>query len=949
MISVEEIRSRAFAFAKEWKDAKREAGESVLFWSAFLNVFGVTARRVGVFERAVKKLNDKTGRIDLLWPGKILVEHKSRGLDLDSAFQQATGYAAALHDHELPKAILVSDFDRVRCYDLEDPSQDFEIHVADLPRHIGKFIWLAGYKAKPVKPHPGANIKAAERMGDLHDLMKAKKFTGHDLEVVLVRLLFCMFADGTGIFEDGQFLDFIETQTREDGSDLGDRLAGLFEVLNTAPADRPTLDACLAAFPHVNGGLFKERLGHPVFDRKMRKLLIDLAEFNWGEISPAIFGSLFQSIMDLDARHDIGAHYTSEENILKVVGSLFMDGLRAEFEAVKTNRTKLEAFHKSLGSYRFLDPACGCGNFLVVAYRELCALEIEVLEALHIHTKHLKALLLAGHTYVSITQFYGMEIEEFPAQIALTAMWLVEHQMNMRLSALVGEPIVNIPLVNSATILRTNALRKDWSDLFPEPLKGVNRIFVFGNPPFLGSKVQSAAQKADVGLVWKGMKNASILDYVACWYRKAVDLMETLPSDLFRCAFVSTSSITQGEQVEPLWGFLLDKGIHIDFAHRTFQWSNEGRGAAAVHCVIIGFSKNGKGPRTIYDYPTLRSTPHAVVAKNISPYLIDHANTLIAKRRKPLCATPKLGVGCKPIDDGNYLFSADEKDAFIEAEPKSAPFFRQWFGSREFINGEDRWYLFLQDASPTDLRKLPESCKRIAAVKTFRLASTDAGTRKLANTPTAFHVDNRPSTPFIIIPRHSSENRALIPMGLLPADTLVGDSCLILPSSSLYHLGILQSSMHMAWLRTVGGRLESRYRYSAGLVYNSFSWPKDPGPRAIQAIETAAQGVLDARASFPGASLADLYDPNAMPPALARAHAALDKAVDRAYAADGWRGVDTSDLARAKFLFEQYDALIASLPSKPTPRTPRRAATAVASQGAGGRRPHMRRTHPAKP
>jgi hypothetical protein len=936
-LSLNEIRSKARAFSKDFKDASKEAQDAKLFWYDFFGVFGVPLRRVkATFEQKVKKLNDKTGYIDLLWPGKILVEHKTKGEDLDSAYKQATDYAAALEDHELPRLILVSDFARIRVYDLEDDAGDFEFPLADLYKYVPYFSWMAGYKAqKAPKPQAPVDIKAIGKIGDIHDQLEKLGYKGHPLEMLLVRLVFCLFAESTGIFEPGLFAEYVENQTAKDGSDLGAKLSVLFDTLDIEESKRqPNLDDELKAFPYVNGRLFAESIRMPVFTKEMRRMVMDASTLNWSEISPAIFGNLFQSIKDKEARRGGGEHYTSEENILKVVNSLFMDRLREEFKRVRGQKTKLEAFQAKLGTYRFLDPACGCGNFLVVAYREMRQLELEVLMALHEHEPRLVTLLLQGHLQVGIEHFFGIEIEEFPAQIAQVAMWLVEHQANRQLGAFVGDMIANIPLTSAATIVHDNAVRTDWTTLITGPGKG-GQVFILGNPPFIGSKMMKKgtkkgdAMRADMSSTFKGTKNLGSLDYVACWYRKAADYMDAVGPEHVRCAFVSTNSITQGDQVSVLWGPLLTRGFHIDFAHRTFRWNNEGKHKAAVHCVIVGFSKQATGDRHLYDYPDIAGASHRLVATNINPYLIDFEDVLITKRQKPLCDVPLLKTGNKLIDDGNYIFTDEGKAAFLEVEPQAEPYFRPFLGSEEYINGQSRWILLLQIVEPQNLALMPESKKRIKAVTAFREKSTDSSTRKLAKIPTRFHVENMPEGEFLVVPKVSSERRPYLPMGFMndAGHTLCSDLLQIGEGMTRYHYGILSSAMHMAWMRTVCGRLKSDYRYSIGIVYNCFPWPMNATPKQVKAIEDAAEAVLAARAVHPAATLADLYNPDTTPSDLAKAHIRLDKAVDAAYESDGGQKSWSGDLERVKFLFLQYKTLVPMKPAK-KPVRPKKATMA---------------------
>jgi hypothetical protein len=876
-LSWNEIKSRAMAFSREWGDAADEASQAKPFWIAFFEIFGITDKRVATFELNVRKLGTAHGFVDLFWPGMLLVEHKSRGKNLDLAFQQALDYFPGLPERDLPQIIIVCDFARFRVHRLAT-GETVEFALKDLHKHIRQFGFIAGYKVLEIKAQDPVNIKAAERMGRLHDALKASGYTGHPLEVLLVRVLFCLFADDTGIFQPAQsFRTFIEERTAADGSDLGARLAQLFQALNTGEPQRsPALDAQIATFPYINGKLFEEPLPMADFTAAMREALLDACALDWSAISPAIFGSLFQSIMDDKARRNLGAHYTSEENILKLIQPLFLDELRGEFKKVKSNRNQLFDFHKKLRTLTFFDPACGCGNFLVISYRELRELELEVLRASHELSGHAGQQSVDVHSLigVDVDQFYGIEIEEFPAQIAQVALWLMDHQMNLRVSEEFGQYFARIPLKTSPHIVNGNALRIDWNEVLPAE----RCSFVLGNPPFVGAKFMDDAQRDDTRTVFTGIDNAGLLDFVAAWYVKAAhylsgvvpmragyDLRDTRPAgaahdlrgaervradhdlrdvdparagqtpgahtlrflkspptsapptphvvpdpaegnggqipisphrvvtdnqtvtksgsdphlpgyeysnNTTRCAFVSTNSITQGEQVGVLWGWLLAHGIHIHFAHRTFSWTNEARGKAAVHCVIIGFGLEDRPGKLIYEYDDIRGEPHAVAAANINPYLVDAPDVVLPRRSSPICNVPEIGIGNKPIDDGNYLFTPEERDAFIAKEPASEKWFRRWLGSVEFLNGYERWCLWLGDCQPAELRAMPEAMKRVQAVKASRLASPSAPTQKLAATPTRFHVENMPTVPYLVLPEVSSERRPFIPFGFEQPSTL---------------------------------------------------------------------------------------------------------------------------------------------------------------------------------
>lgn len=949
-LSWNEIKSRVLNFSRRWADAANEDSEAKPFWIEFFDCFGITNKRVFTFELNVKKHGGGAGFVDLFWPGMLLVEQKSRGKDLDKAYAQATDYLAGISERDLPQIIIVSDFARFRVYDLTDcqPDRYTEFALADLHKHVRLFGFIAGYKPQRIEPQNPVNIKAAERMGELHDALKSAGYAGHPLEVLLVRLLFCLFADDTAIFQPAQaFRAFIEERTSEDGSDLGPRLAQLFQVLDTPEDQRSkNLDEQLAAFPYVNGRLFAESLPIADFDADTRAALLKACALDWSAISPAIFGSLFQSIMDEKARRHLGAHYTSEENILKLIRPLFLDELRAEFEKVKRQRNKLFEFHKKLRTLSFFDPACGCGNFLVISYRELRLLELDVLRATAALTGHAGQQSVDVHQLigVNVDQFYGIEIEEFPAQIAQVAMWLMDHQMNLRASEEFGLYFARIPLVASPRIVHGNALTLNWDDVLPAS----RCSYVLGNPPFVGAKFMSDSQRADTRAVFAGIGNAGLLDLVAAWYVKAARYLGQQQDPVFadmtpppapaRCAFVSTNSITQGEQVGVLWGWLLAQGVRIHFAHRTFAWSNEARGKAAVHCVIVGFGLQDLPGKVIYEYEDIKGEPHPRPASNINPYLVDAPDVVLPRRSKPIGDVPEIGIGNKPIDDGNYLFSTEERDAFIALEPASAKWFRRWLGADEFLNGYERWCLWLGDTPPAELRAMPEAMKRVQAVKAFRQASKSPPTQKLAAIPTRFHVENMPTTPYLVLPEVSSERREFVPFGFEQPSTFCSNLVKIAAGATLFHFGILSSTMHNAWVRAVCGRLESRYRYSAAIVYNNYPWPFTPAAeqanasdaqvhKAQAAIEAAAQAVLDARAAHPGSSLADLYDPLTMPADLLKAHQRLDAAVDKAYQLAGGPKTYAGDAERVAFLFSLYQRQTGLLAAAPAPRRRRGAAS----------------------
>lgn len=904
-LSWNEIRSRALAFSQEWAEVSAESAEAKSFWDGFFQIFGITRRRIASFEEPVHKLGDRRGFIDLFWKGVLLVEHKSRGHSLDRAYTQALDYFPGIVERDLPRYVLVSDFARLRLHDLED-NTEHEFALADLHRNVGLFGFIAGYQTHRVQAENPVNIRAAERMGRLHDQMQAVGYIGHPLELYLVRILFCLFAEDTGIFERQQFQDYIETRTSEDGIDLAHHLATLFHVLNTPVERRLTnLDEQLAAFPCINGRLFAELLPPAGFDRAMRQALLDCCGLDWSRISPAIFGSLFQSIMDKQARRNLGAHYTSEANIQKLIGPLFLDDLRREFERIKHNRNRLFDFHKRLRQLTFLDPACGCGNFLVIAYRELRLLELEVLRASRDPRQQL--LSVQSLIQVDVDQFYGIEIGEFPAQIAQVALWLMDHQMNLLVSEEFGLYFARIPLRTSANIVCANALQLDWNEVVP-----AGRLsYILGNPPFVGHHYQSASQKADQALVLAEIPARGVLDFVTNWYVKAAAFMHANPR--IEAALVSTNSITQGEQAGIFWPFLLAQGVRINFAHRTFQWNSEARGKAAVHCVIVGFALFDRPEKWLFEYEDIRGNAQATKADTINPYLVDAPDLVVGNRTTPLCAVPQMRWGNKPTDGGHFILSPEEKRELLELEPGAVKFVRRYMSGGDFLNGVERYCLWLVDAQPQELRALPRVMARVEAVRQSRLASKAASTRQYAAQPTLFRQIAQPESDYLAIPEVSSERRRYLPMAYLPREVICSNKIQFVPNATLFHFGVLQSTMHMAWMRTVCGRLKSDYSYSNTIVYNTFPWPEDPSDQQREAIETAARAVLDARGQFPGATLADLYDPLTMPPLLLRAHQGLDRAVDAAY---GRRGF-ASEAERVAFLFDLYQRCTARSPAAP--------------------------------
>jgi hypothetical protein len=929
MKSWNEIRKNAAAFSKRWKAAHDEKSQAQSFLKEFFAVFGVDAVEVATFEHRVKFSDGSQGYVDCFWRGKILVEMKSRGKDLDAAFNQAMEYVRSLPDiSHTPRAIVVSDFQRIRFYNLEKDCALSEFSLKDLRKYVTLFGFLVGLEEiSEIQEQDPVNRKAAEKMANLHDAMKETGYLGHPLEVYLVRLLFCLFAEDTGIFKPAQFTQFISQKTSDNGSDLAPQLALLFDTLNRETR-LSNLDETVAAFPYVNGGLFAENLPMAAFSSEMRKALLDCATLDWSKISPAIFGSMFQGVMDEKSRHDLGAHYTSEENILKLIKPLFLDALRSEFVAIcalkgKMRSVRLGEFHEKIAKLTFLDPACGCGNFLLIAYRELRRLEMDILEEMYKDDGG-QFLDISQLCKVSVSQFYGIEIEAFPCEIAKVALWLMDHLCNMEVADRFGQYFVRIPIKASAHIVCGNALRLDWGSLLVRSdgvrSDGVNSPtpslthsptfnYIMGNPPFLGFTWMSAEQKADMLTLFPNNKN---LDFVCGWYKKASDLIQGTDT---HCAFVSTNSITQGETAAFFWPNLK---VDIDFAYRTFKWKNEAKGVAAVHCVIIGFYAEGdkltqssQSPQSCGDETSRTSREAKIIfdgdkvveAENINPYLMDAPNVIIGSRAKPLCDVPPMIYGNKPTDGGNLIFDAEECEKFLSEEPQAKPFIRPLLGAEEFLHGKKRYCLWLVNADVTLLRQCPKVLERIEAVRQMRLASKAEATRKYAPMGGLFRQITQPEgKDYILIPCVSSERRDYVPIGFLTAETIVTNLVQIIPDATLYHFGVLTSRMHNAWMRAVAGRLKSDYRYSKDIVYNNFIWPEVKNNSVVKNITQAAQTVLDARAAHSGATLADLYDPRMMPPDLVKAHAALDALVDKAY---GLKPTCT-DAERVAHLFRLY-------------------------------------------
>jgi len=874
------IAETALRFSKAWASASSEKSHKHDFVRAFLAVFGAP-QGAGEFERTIKTADGHANFIDFIWDNHIAIEVKSKGKDLRAAFDQLSGYMNLMPPDKVPDLWMVSDFHTIRIRHISQ-GQEVSFPTSKLKKHIRHFAALADLEAEAIRTDKeSVNVQAAEKMAALHEALKGHGYSGHDLQVFVARILFCLFADDTGIFPQDSFFQYVN-ESKDDGSDLSGRLAQLFQDLDKPIESRsknPYLSDTLkqSDFQHINGGLFREKLDLAAFDRKMRQTLLDCLTFDWGQISPAIFGSMFQGAMEGVERREIGAHYTSEENILKLIDPLFMDGLREEFQKAKKSQKTLADFHNKLSSMKFLDPACGCGNFLIIAYRELRRLELDVVreeQRLSKKTTDHRLLDIKSHFLVTVEQFHGIEILPWPCQLAMTGMWLMDHLMNMEASDEFGDYYARLPLTKGATIVEGNALRIEWESVVPKR----ELSYVMGNPPFVGYAYQSGEQKADMlavclGQDGKPIKNAGKIDYVAAWYYRAAKLIQ---GTQIRAAFVSTNSITQGEQAAAVWRPLIEVfNVHINFAWRTFKWTNEAKGKAAVHCVIVGFGTTPCDAKAIYD------NGERFPAKNINPYLVGAPNFFVENRSHPICDVPELISGNRPADGGNLIIEDADLEAFVKADPLSKRFIKRFMMGDEFINNIPRWCLWLVGVSPTEMRSMPKVMERVAACKKDREASPDVGRRRLADNPALFRETNNPER-YVAIPKVSSEKRHYIPIGFLDGATIPGDKLFAVPSADLYHFGVLTSCVHMAWTRRVCGRLGTGYSYSRNIVYNNFPWPETTEKQKAD-IEKLAQAVLDIRAKYPGSSLADLYDPVTMPPDLLKVHRALDTAVMKLY------------------------------------------------------------------
>jgi hypothetical protein len=931
-LSMNEIRTRAAQFIRDWQhEPGDERQQAQSFVRDLLGVYGITQTRAAFYEKRVKRSSTGSrGYIDALIPGLALIEMKSSGKDLAAAEQQALDYIDDLPDPEMPRWVLTSDFHRFRLLDLhaDSTTPPLEFSLPQLRDEAGRLAFLAGYGERVFgsKAQEAASIKAAKLMASLYEALEGSGYDDHEASVFLVRTLFALYADDAGVWDRDLFLEFLETRTAKDGSDLGPQLSLLYQVMGREPSRRQSnLDELIARFPYVNGGVFEEPLSIPSFDTAMRDRLVEAAMFNWSAISPAIFGSLFQAVKDKAARRELGEHYTTETNIMKVIGPMFLDELRQRFTDGFHDTRALKKLRTEMGEMRFLDPACGCGNFLVVGYRQMRALDLEVLVRIQELTGETARTMFftEEHLAVRLTSFHGIELEEWPAQIAATALHLVEHQANQAMELALGDAPDPLPLDKIRSIQVGNALRIDWADVV-EPS---DHLYIMGNPPFLGHATRSLEQAQELRDVWR-RKDIGRLDYVTGWYAKSLELFSRA-GYAGEFAFVSTNSIAQGEPVPALFGPVFAAGWRVKFAHRTFAWTSEAPGAAAVHCSVIGFDRAPKKRARLFDYSSnVKGEPVELpVVGQLNGYLVDGPNALVEQRRTPLAPQlPPMVFGNMARDDGNLLVEPEDYD-HVAADPIAAKYLRPFVGARQLIHNEPRWCLWLVDLDPSDIARSPELHRRLDAVRQFRAASTAESTRQMAETPHLFGQRSQPDTPYVCVPRHASETRRYFPTALFDPEVICGDANFKADDPDGVAFAAISSSAFIAWQRAVGGRIKSDLRFSNTLTWNTFPLPLLTDQQRT-AIIAGGQAVLDARALHPERSLADHYNPLAMAPELLRAHHELDAAMDKAL---GLRGAVTDD-SRLRALFGSYAKLVAenelAMPSPPTRRAAKSGAPA---------------------
>lgn len=911
--SFEEIRKRAAKFVHDWNDIPGDERQwAQQFVRDLLQIYGLTGTRAALYEmRANRTSTGRQGYIDALVPGKLAIEMKSEGGDLAQAERQALDYLNGLSDAEMPSHVLTSDFKRFRLLDIRSGEDDvIEWTLPEFSLHADTLSFLAGYGERHIswEDREKASIKAAQLMASLYEGLAGSGYDDHQASVFLVRTLFALYADDSGLWERDLFLEFLENRTSQDGGDLGSQMGLFFQVLRTPENKRPTtMTGLLARFPYVNGGLFEERVDIPFFTSDMRSRLIEACYFNWSTISPAVFGSLFQAVKDKTARRSLGEHYTTETNILRVIGPLFLDELETEFAEKQNHPQALRNMRKRLGEMQFFDPACGCGNFLIIAYRQMRDLELRIIERIQELDRERRrrstaiedeGLFFVGdQVQVRLGNFHGIELEDWPARIAATAMHLVEHQANQAMEARLGSAPELLPLDKVISIHTGNALHKDWSEVVPPS----SDVVIMGNPPFLGDNTRGADQLDDLKNVWGRDYTVSRLDYVTGWYKKTLDYYGQSDGTW---GFVSTNSIVQGDQPARLFGPIFGAGWKIKFAHRTFAWTSEAPGAANVHCTIIGFTRHPNQPR-LFTYEHLRGEPVEEPASNINAYLVDAPNVLVEKASRPISPLiEKTAYGSKPTDGGNLIVEPEEYDD-LAADPVAAKYLHRYVGARELIHNEERWCLWMEDLDPADLSRSTILKRRVEAVKEFRLASKAASTRDFAQFPHLFRQRAKQDVDFVCVPRHVSETRRYFTVTQFPADVIAGDANFTIPDPTGFQFAIMSSSMFITWQRTIGGRLESRLRFGSTLSWYTVPLPPVTDELHDQII-AAGQGVLDARALHPERSLAEHYNPLVMAPELVKAHAKLDAVVDRAFGAES---TCTDEKQRQEILFARYAAM----------------------------------------
>ncbi len=921
-------RTAAKQFAEKWQSRGDEKQDTQSFWNALLrDVYGI-AKPEDIIQYEMPVKLDHTSFIDgYIERTQVLIEQKSAGISLkkgalqsDGAmltpFQQARRYAGYLPHNQNPRWIVVCNFEEFHIHDMNNPNGEAEvIRLMELEKECHRLRFLIDTGDEKIKRETEVSKRAGDIVGEIYNALLKQyknpeaKETLKSLNVLCVRLVFCLYAEDAGIFgRKGMFHDYLK---EHDARHMRKALVELFRVLDTPVSDRdPYLaddNPRLASFPYVNGGLFQnENIEIPPFTDEIRDLLLDKASsnFNWSEISPTIFGAVFESTLNPETRRSGGMHYTSIENIHKVVDPLFLDALKAELAEIcanpveRTRRRKLEEFQNKLASLTFLDPACGSGNFLTETYLSLRRLENEVIAELRHDQMVFGQVVASNPIKVSIGQFYGIEINDFAVSVAKTALWIAESQMMKETEAIVQMFLDFLPLKTNANIVEGNALRLDWESVVPKE----RLSYIMGNPPFVGGMYMNEGQKSEIREIFKDVKGAGELDYVTGWYKKASEFSKGLP---IYCAFVSTNSICQGSQVLTFWKELIEgHSIHINFAHTTFVWNNETTDQAKVHCVIVGFSGIAAPAKLKKLYA---SETNYKICEQISPYLTDTEVVFIESRSVPLCKVPQMRFGSMPRDGGGFILSREEKDELIRAEPMAEKWIRPYIGATEFLNSKERYCLWLVDALPSEIRKCPTVKKRVEFVRETRAASKAAATRKFAATPTLFCQIAQPDSDYIIVPKTSSGKRRYIPMGFMDSNTIASDLVFLIPDAGLYEFGILMSNVHNAWMRLVAGRLKSDYRYAKDIVYNNLPWPEPTSAQKYK-IEQTAQGILDARTKYQKETLADLYDDALMPPELRKAHQANDRAVMEAYGFDVKTTTESSCVAELMRMYQQLTA-----------------------------------------